>query len=246
MGNRRTMLAAAAIALAVIASLGVYFYASGADKRAEDKVKLVDAFVAATDIPKGTSGSAAAAGGLIVRTKVLAGSVPAAAVTDLSELDGKVAVSAIPARQYITGPSFVAPSEGGGGTLAASLGGPNVVAVTVSVDAPRAVANQIAPGDRVDLISLGGGSPAKPQYFLRNVKVLAVGQETAASAAGGNGQPSATAQSSGLITFEVSPEDALRIVQESSAGALYLTLLPITASTSGGTTTPAASAASGR
>ena len=44
----------------------------------------VDAFVASTDIPKGTSGSAAAAGGLIVRTRVLAGSVPASGLASSS------------------------------------------------------------------------------------------------------------------------------------------------------------------
>ena len=38
-GNRRTLLAAAAIVLAAAAGLGVYFYVSGADKRAENKVQ---------------------------------------------------------------------------------------------------------------------------------------------------------------------------------------------------------------
>ena len=103
--------------------------------------------------------------------------------------------------------------------------------MTISVDAQRGVANQIAPGDKVDLISVSQDTPAS--YILTGVKVLAVGSETAASAAGGNGQPSAAAATSGLITFEVSPTDALRVVQENKAGTLYLALEPLSSSGSG-------------
>ena len=119
----------------------------------------------------------------------------------------------------------------GGGSLAAAIGSKDLVAVTVSFDAARAVANQIAPGDRVDLIT--GGETG--DYLYRGVKVLAIGQETAANAAGGNGQPSSTASASGLITFEVSPEQALAIVNASRDGGIYLTLQPLVAAADGDT-----------
>lgn len=238
MGNRRTLLAAAAILLAAAAGMGVYFYVSGADERAQDKVATVEAFVAVRDIPKGTTGSSALSQGLIAPARVLRGSVPPAAVTDSSLLSGKVAAATIQAKQFITDGSFVAPSEGGGGTLAASIGSKEFVAVTVSFDAARAVANQIAPGDRVDLIATGEGNGG---YLLRGVKVLAVGTETAATATGGNGQPSAEASASGLITFEVTPEQAVAIVNQSRNGGIYLTLQPLTAATPAtGSATPAA------
>jgi Flp pilus assembly protein CpaB len=230
-GNRRTLLAAAAILLAAVAGLGVYFYVSGADNRAADKVQTVEAFVAVRDIPKGTTGSSALSEGLIAPAQALKGSVPPAAVTDASVLQGKVASSTIQARQFITDASFVAPSEGGGGSLAAAIGSKDLVAVTVSFDAARAVANQIAPGDRVDLIT--GGETG--DYLYRGVKVLAIGQETAANAAGGNGQPSSTASATGLITFEVSPEQALAIVNASRDGGIYLTLQPLVAAADGDT-----------
>ena len=236
MGNRRTLLAAAAILLAVAAGMGVYFYVSGADKRAENKVQTVEAFVAVRDIPKGTSGSTALSEGLITAARVLRGSVPTAAVTNTDDLSGKVAASTIQAKQYITDASFVSPSEGGGGTLAASIGDPTLVAVTIAFDSSRAVANQIAPGDRVDMID------GKGTYLMRAVKVLAIGSETAATATGGNGQPSSGAASSGLITFEVSPDQALTIVNASREGGLYLTLLPLSSSGgSGGGSVPASS-----
>jgi len=236
-GNRRTLIAAAAIVLAAAAGLGVYFYSSGADKRAEDNVELVQAYVASQDIPKGTTGDAALADGLIEPAKVLRGSVPPAALTDSSLLKGKVASSVIAAKQYITSSSFVSPSEGGGGSLAASIGDRGLVAVTVSVDSERGVAGQIAPGDRVDVAVVAEGGA---NYILENVKVLAVGTETAATAAGGNGQASPTAATSGLITFELSPGDALAVVSANKNGTLYLTLRPLAASSgSGGDSVPA-------
>src|SRR5262245_18536607 len=218
--------------------MGVYFYVSGADKRAEDKVQTVEAFVAVRDIPKGTSGTTALSEGLIAPARVLQGSVPAAAVTNTEDLSGKVAAATIQAKQYITDASFVAPAEGGGGTLAASIGDPTFVAVTLSFDSAHAVANQIAPGDRVDMIDIDG------KDLMRNVKVLAIGTETAATTSGGNGQPGSGATSSGLITFEVSPDQALTIVNANADGSLYLTLLPLSAS--GGTGGGSVPASNGR
>jgi Flp pilus assembly protein CpaB len=211
---------------------------SGADDRAAGKVQTVQAYVAVQYIAKGTSGSQALAEGLIAAASVLWGSVPASAVTDSSVLEGQVAASTIRAKQYIVDASFVSPSEGGGGSLAQTIGSKDLRAVTISFDSARAVANQIAPGDRVDLITQGGQGGGT--YLLQGVKVLAIGTETAATAAGGNGQPSEIAASSGLITFEVTPADALLIVNENRNGGLYLTLQPLSASAgAGGGTVPA-------
>ena len=221
MGKSRTLIATAAVILAAVSGIGVYFYVSSADQRAQRNASVVEAFVAAGAIPKGTTGDSAVTGGLITTAKVLRGSVPTDAVTDTGLLKGKVAVSTISAKQFITDSSFVAPAEAGGGSLAAAIGGQNLVAVTVSVDSAHGVANAIAPGDHVDIAVVGDTSA---QYLLQDVRVLAVGQETAASAQGGNGQASPSAANSGLITFEVSPNNALEIEAAAHAGSLYLSL----------------------
>ena len=57
-------MAAAAIVLALVAGIGVYMYASGADKRAQDNASFVDAYVANADIAKGTTGAEVLQAGL--------------------------------------------------------------------------------------------------------------------------------------------------------------------------------------
>jgi Flp pilus assembly protein CpaB len=234
-GNRRTLIAAAAIILAAVAGIGVYFYVSSADQRAQRNVAVVEAFVAAQEIPKGTSGDSAAANGLISTAKVLRGSIPPDAVTDTSTLKGKVAAATLTSKQFITNSSFVAPAQGGGGSLAAAISGKDLVAVTVNVDAAHGVANAIAPGDHVDIAVI---SDTGAQYLLQDVPVLAVGPQAAGSQATG-----ATPQSSsgsGLITFQVSPQDALQIVTADKTGGLYLTLHALASSSTGpGASVPA-------
>lgn len=225
MGKSRTLIAAAAVILAAVSGIGVYFYVTSADSRAQRNASVVEAFVASQNIPKGTSADTALASGLITTAKVLQGSIPADAVTDTSALKGKVSVATISAKQFITSTSFAAPAEGGGGSLASAIDGQGLVAVTISVDTAHGVAGAIAPGDHVDIATVGDTGA---QYLLQNVRVLAVGQATAASAPTGAAS-AATAQSSGLITFEVTSADALQVENAAHSGSLYLSLHSVSA-----------------
>jgi Flp pilus assembly protein CpaB len=235
-GNRRTLIAAAAVILAAVAGIGVYFYVSSADQRAQRNVAVVEAFVAAQQIPKGMSGTSAVANGLISTARVLRGSIPPDAVTDTSTLKGKVAAATLNAKQFITSSSFVAPAQGGGGSLAAAISSQNLVAVTVNVDAAHGVANAIAPGDHVDVAVV---SPTGAQYLLQDVPVLAVGPQVPGSPAAGT-TPQTSGTGSGLVTFQVSPADALRVVAANQAGGLYLTLHALASSSTGpGASVPA-------
>lgn len=220
MGKSRTLIAAAAVILAAVAGIGVYFYVTSADQRAQKNASVVEAFVASGQIPKGTSGDSALSSGLITTAKVLDGSIPADAVTDTSALKGKIAVSTISAKQFITSTSFASPAQGGGGSLASAIDGQGLVAVTVSVDSAHGVAGSVAPGDHVDIAVV---ADTGAQYLLQNVRVLAVGQATASSAPTAAASAS-SASSSGLITFEVTPQNALLVETAAHSGSLYLSL----------------------
>jgi Flp pilus assembly protein CpaB len=242
-------MAAAAIILAAVAGIGVFMYASNADSRAQKNAQFVEAFVATSDIAKGTTGSEAVQAGLIGREKVARSSVPASVITSENDLADKVATSRIDTKQFITAQTFVSSDEGVGGAFAQAIALPNLVAVTVNMDVERGVANAIEPGDHVDIAQTTtpeGGTPTT-EYIMRNVKVLAVGVATvpqSQAAPTAEGDTPAPVVLSGLLTFEVTSEDALRVIEANSgAGKPYLVLLPPQLGrSSGGTSAPASGA----
>jgi len=240
-------MAAAAIVLALVAGIGVYMYASGADQRAQENASFVDAYVANADMAKGTTGPEIIQAGLVTKEKVAKSSVPPGAVTDLNLLIDQMTAGPISTKQFITAGAFVSMKDGGGSNFSQSIAAQDLVAVTVTVDADHGVANQIAPGDHVNMATTttGPDGTALTSYMLENVKVLAVGANTALQQAA---QPTADGSSvdgsapppsnSGVLTFEVSRADALRIIAANSGGSrLYLVLLPpeTTPTTSGST-----------
>ena len=243
-------MAAAAIVLALVAGIGVYMYASGADKRAEENASLVDAYVANADIAKGTTGAELLQAGLIEKEKVAKSSVPPGAVTDPSTLNGQVLAGPLSAKQFLTTGSFVSEESGLGSAFANTIKAQNLVAVTVTVDIDRGVANQIAPGDHVNIAASSDGKGY--EYILDKVKVLAVGSSTnaqqastapAADSADASGS-SAPPSNPGVLTFEVTQDQALQIINANQGGGIYLVLLP--PDQSGSTAGAAKATASGK
>jgi pilus assembly protein CpaB len=243
-------MAAAAIVLALVAGVGVYMYASGADKRAQDNASFVDAYVANADIAKGTTGAELVQAGLVAQEKVARGSVPPGAITNLDDLADLVTAGPISSKQFITSGSFVSSEDGTGGPFSTAIAAQDLVAVTITVDVDHGVANQITPGDHVNMATTSSDDGGNPQteYMLENVKVLAVGANTVqqqaapvAAAEDGSTPPPTT---SGVLTFEVTQADALRIITANSGGKIYLVLLPPATSTS--STTGGAKAAASK
>jgi Flp pilus assembly protein CpaB len=227
-------MAAAAIVLALVAGIGVYVYASNADKRAQEGASLVDALVATSDIAKGTTGEEAVQAGLIRVERVAKSSIPPSIVTNVNDLADKVAAARIDTKQFITAQTFISSDQGTGGPFAQSIAKEDLVAVTVTVDADRGVANAIAPGDHVNIATTGTDAEGNTttEYLLENVKVLAVGTSLVPGQAPGSTTPTdqvgaAPAPGSGVLTFEVSKEDALRVIAANSGSSrIYLVLLP--------------------
>jgi pilus assembly protein CpaB len=247
-------MAAAAIVLAIVAGIGVYMYAAGADERAQDNASFVDAYVANADIAKGTTGAEVLQAGLVDKERVAKASVPPTAVTSLDQLDGKVLSGPLNAKQFITAGTFVSEADGIGGAFAQSIKAQDLVAVTVTVDADRGVANQIAPGDHVNIASRTSaeGGDGSYRYLLDHVKVLAVGSSTSGAAAAPAADTSADSSSdastpaptnSGVLTFEVTGDQALQVINANNGGGIYLVLLP---PDEGGTGSGAAKAAASK
>jgi pilus assembly protein CpaB len=228
-------MAAAAIVLALVAGIGVYMYAAGADQRAQENASFVDAFVTNSDIAKGTTGNEIIQAGLVSKERVAKSSVPPSIISDMNDLVGKVAAGPMNAKQFVTASAFVSEEDGLGSAFANQIKSEDLVAVTVTVDADRGVANQIAPGDHVNIAAKGEptaeGEEGSYGYILQHVKVLAVGASTAAQQAAvapPSDDPAAPAAptNSGVLTFEVTKDQALQVINANNGGGqIYLVLL---------------------
>jgi pilus assembly protein CpaB len=233
------MIAVAAAVLAVVAGVGAWMYVSGADQRAQDRAKLVEAYVARQDIAKGTSGDQVVSAGLLATRRVPRESVPPAALKNSSVIKGKVALSGIAAGQFVVSEQFVAPGRSGGG-----IGGtlPNgKQAITISVDDAHGVAGFITPDDYVNVI-VAAKVRKDPQakfdanvpdniavFMVQKVQVLAVGQQ-AEQPTDNSSDKTTTANdrkaNRGLVTLAVDAVDAQRLAFAQQNYAIYLTLVP--------------------
>ena len=130
---------------------GVHVRLGRRQARRRTTSSFVEAFVATSDIAKGTTGQEALQAGLIETEKVARArcrrrSSPTRTTwSTRSRPAVSTRSSSSPRRRSSP------PDEGGGGTFAQAIAKQNLVAVTVNVDAERGVANQIAPGDHVDI-----------------------------------------------------------------------------------------------
>ena len=208
----------AAAVLAAVAAVATFAYVRGIESRAFDDAELVEVFVASADIPKGTPGEAALAGG-IKASRIPAKFRPGTALTSLDAIRGKVALSGVSANTVIVDGLFVDPRTAQV-TFSQRIPAGNV-AITVSVDQVRGVAGLLVPGDKVNILVADGGSQ---RVLYQNVPIIAIGTTAAP-------QPGETQQvanpGSGLITFAVPPESASRIAfAATQGGGLYLTLVP--------------------
>lgn len=250
MNSRRWVILAVAVILGIVAGGLVYNYVQGVESDAEAEAQRVTVFKLATDIPKGTFAEDAFANGWIVRGEIPAEFRPASAISDPSQIEGKVAISDLAANQVVVDDQFV--SQSTALTTFSGLLAQNQVAITISVDQVRGVAGLLVPGDFVNILLTDGGDDLgntsdvpvdaagnaidtgldvniapDARYLYQKVQILAIGKqrtlqpgETVAT----NPDGSPVVQDTGLLTLAV-PADAAQWIASASTGELYLTLV---------------------
>lgn len=223
MTPKRTIVVVAALVVALLAGGLSYLFLHNAQAQAFKNAKLVPAYVVSKSITRGMSGADAVRLGYFSEKSVPQEIVPTTAVTDLNQLGGKTAIANFPAGLVLVDGMFVSPSQA---TLTFSqVIKAGDVAVTVSVDSVHGVANLAQPGDKVDLLVNINGTES---YLLQNVTILAVGQTTAGQTTTASATTTGTVtNTSGLYTFETTPENAVRVAlaQQQNLG-IYLVLVP--------------------
>ena len=217
MGDRRSVTIVVAVVLAALAAVSGFAYLRSADDRAYKGAELVQVFTVTQDIPKGTPGDTAIAQA-IKANRIPRDFRPSTALTDLSAIKGKVALTSLSVNTVLVDGQFVDPRQAQV-TFAQRIPA-GQVAITVSVDQVRGVAGLLVPGDRVDIMVSDGASQ---RLLYQNVDIIAIG--TTAAPQAGETQP-AQNPGSGLITFAVPPAAAQRIAFAAGQGGLYLVLVP--------------------
>ena len=248
MGTRKTLTVVIALVLAAAVIVGTFLYVKDADKRAQDKTKLVSVLVAKDAITKGTSGTDAA--NSIGTKKVPKDALPESPVTAVSDIAKDVAAADIAPGQFIVASSFVskASANAAAGPVAASLPS-GKQAIAIQLDVTRSVGGFIQSGDRVNVIVVAkpkqneaqAADPNSPTnvafMMLQNVKVISVGATfsttptattavpATGSTAAGNAAGTATSVV-GPITLEVTSDQAEKLALAATTQQIYLSLVP--------------------
>lgn len=244
--KRRLLAVLLALVLAIVGTTSVLAYVNRADARALSGQQAMTAYVAAKDVPAGTTLGDALDEKLIVSEQLPKKTVPSDALTTVSaDLKTEVARSEIAAGELVMVSRF--------GKELADTGGlpiPNgKMAVSVALEDPQRVGGYVQPGSEIaifdtyntllfnnpnvpagDGLQDGHGYNRATQLLLPRVSVLAVGQQVAKpqnihrTQDGDNGQ--GTTQSTVVIvTVAVTQQEAEKLVQGIQTGHLYLGLL---------------------
>ncbi|MDP2181737.1 MAG: Flp pilus assembly protein CpaB [Actinomycetota bacterium] len=232
----------AALVLGGIAAVLAANYLSSARSDIVASNEPIDVLVAQEDIPRGMTAEDLLSQKLIALEEVPRRFVAAGAISSDKGLEGKVLVAPMTTGEQVTDSRFEVPSTAG---LAYSI--PNeYVALSIPVDEVRGISGLVKPGNYVALFATmptdGTTEGEFTRMLLADVKVLAVGgtmnaEQTTATGndtkQGGlgttrdenTGQPMNTR----TLTISITPADAERVVLASSAGSIWVALLPAAA-----------------
>lgn len=163
-----------AVALAVLAALLTIFYVTNYKRSVQEGEELVTVFVAARDIPTGTSGSEVADRKLLKSEEVTRRFVVPGAISDPDQIEELVATEQIYAGEQVSARRFRPLGQQG---IRAQLKG-NLRAIDVPGSEHQLLLGTLEDGDRVDFVGSiplrSGGGDDRPvtRVVLRDLLVL--------------------------------------------------------------------------
>ena len=175
-------------------------------------------YYAAGPVQAGTAASVALADGSIRAKAVLPEERPADAVTDASQLSGRIAGSTIAAGTTITLPMFPAPQTRIGTVVIP----PGKRALALEIQPLAGVAGFVGAGDHIDVYGIvkSGATPPSVRLVLQSVEVLNVNGAGLPTVQGQPGSPNL------IYLLAVSPVDAERLIYLNEFEKLYFDLVP--------------------
>jgi len=163
----------AAIGLAVLAALLVGFYVTNYKRTVQHSQQHVSVWVAAKDIPEGTSGANVISGGYLRQEQVLRQSVVPGAISSDTQIERLVAAQPTYAGEQVSLTRFSDVAVQG---IRGVLRGP-LRAVQVSGDNDQTLAGTLRTGDHIDIVANvkvgdASGGQSISRIVLRNLRVL--------------------------------------------------------------------------
>jgi len=247
--NKRVLGLLLAVVLAGVGTAALVFYVQGAADRAAEGEELATVFVVASPVLAGTPGSELA--GLVSEEQVPVKVRPIDAVTNLEDIEDRVASVDLVLGEQLLASRFVDPS-GFNQRLAGVEVPPEHVEVTVTMSPERFVGGLVRPGQRVSIIASlsagesaggvtlvpvngelipvpsGAGEEEAPKSstdtMLRKVLVSAVQRSDANVDAETTDVASTPPSGAMLITLAVSRQDAERIVYAAEFERMWMVL----------------------
>ena len=243
MGSRKIIMLVGSILIGALAGFALLNYVQGVEQDVRQEVQRVPVFVIAADVASGTTASDVQQTNRIQQREVESAFRPANAITDLSQIQGRVSVSNLAANQILVDGMFEDPEVIE--TTYSDLLGDDHVAFSITIPQARAVNGFIEPGDFVDVIVLGdppvepgeedafesnaASSPyTKPaRYLYRGVRIVSIGDDIAGqSRPPVEGVPEAEEVTTDLAITLAVPADAAQRILSVDQGDIVLSLLP--------------------
>jgi pilus assembly protein CpaB len=238
--NRRILMIAMAVVLALVGTGAVYAYAKNADHRALAGKKAVSVLIVHKRIPAGTTAQDVRSGSYTRVDHLPADAVPQDAVSAIeTDWQAQVATADIQPGQVVLRTMF-----GSSVPTTSGLAIPKqMIAVSVKLTADGDVAGYVQPGSEIAIfdtfILLNGqnvpsgsktGSDKNDNWatklLLPRVQVLAVSQAAPSGTKSGLSDPNAGSNTASLlVTVAVSQADAERLIHIAQTGLPYAALL---------------------
>jgi len=161
-----------AVALALVAALLTSFYVTNFQRNVRQDETNVPIYVAARDIPAGTSGTEVAGKGFLAKSEIVRRNVVPGAISNPEQIEKLVATQPIYAGEQISTRRFSTPSQRG---ISAQLTGIQR-AIAVPGDRQQLLVGTLKQGDRVDVVASFEFPEKSDIYYsriiLRDIRVL--------------------------------------------------------------------------
>ncbi|MEQ8156625.1 MAG: Flp pilus assembly protein CpaB [Clostridiaceae bacterium] len=202
-----------AFVMAIITTILFRQYVVGLDKKYKEAQNIISIVVPKVDIKK----NQLITKDMLEMKDFSAGSIHAQALKNIEDVAGKYAVTDLKAGEMLFASRFTDQFTESQDITRKIKAGYRAIAIEVSDK--KAVGKLIQPEDYVDVVST---VDKQTSIILQNVRVLAVGKsltEVSASSTDEN-----TSYDYGTVTLELTPEDAVKIVNADEAGNIKFML----------------------